>query len=143
MDLTAIFLTVSTVYGLPNGLLSDLCYVESTHRPHVIVMDTNGYESIGLCQVQYRTAQWLGFKGKKEELLKPDVNAQWAAAYLAYQYKRYGNWVMAIKAYNAGSAKTQKPNSYFRKVSSVSGFSETNHQYVPKPTLLFERRFYE
>jgi len=119
MNLTTIFLVVSIMHSLPTDLLSKVCFVESSHRPKVITVDSNGERSIGLCQIQLKTAQGLGFKGTEKDLLDPGINAQWAGTYLAYQYERYGNWVMAVKAYNAGSAKTNKPNEYYKRVSAV------------------------
>lgn len=79
-------------------------------------MDSNNLLSIGLCQVQLRTAKWLGYKGGVKGLLDPYANAYYAAKYLDYQYGRYGSWIMAVKAYNAGQARTMKHNRYSRRV---------------------------
>jgi len=34
------------------------------------------------------------------------------AKYLAYQFKRYGNWTKALSAYNAGTATSANEQSY-------------------------------
>lgn len=46
----------------------------------------------------------FGFKGTTQELMKPKVNALYAAKYLKYQQDHYGdaNWVVLTAAYNAG-----------------------------------------
>lgn len=124
MNFTTIFLTVTTMYGLPPGLLSKVCFVESSHRPNMIVQDTNGRKSIGICQIQLRTARQMGFRGDEKDLLDPTINIIFAGAYLSHQFGRYGDQVKAIKAYNAGFAKTSKPNHYYRKVCSVALLDE-------------------
>lgn len=119
MTLAAIFIAASAAHGLPQGLLSDLCFVESSHRPSVSRMDSNGHKSLGICQMQYPTALFLGFKGREADLLNPRINAFYAGKYLAYQYKRYGNWLQAVKAYNAGSSYTKIHNTYSKRVMNV------------------------
>jgi soluble lytic murein transglycosylase-like protein len=119
MKLATLFFAVSTLYHLPPDLLSKICFVESSFRENVVTIDHNGLHSVGLCQIQLRTAQALGFKGEEKDLLDPHTNVKYAGAYLSYQFDRYGSWVKAVKAYNAGFAKTDKPNHYYRKVCSV------------------------
>ena len=119
MNLAEIFLAVSAAYHLPANLLTKICFVESSHRTNMITQDTNGRKSMGVCQIQHRTAKAMGFKGEEKELLNPYVNISYAGAYLSHQYNRYGNWIKAVKAYNAGFAKTNEPNHYYRKVHSV------------------------
>lgn len=104
-------------YGLPDGLLPAVCFVESSYRPHVISKDDGGpHSSIGLCQVQLRTAKSLGYPGDAKGLLDPITNAAYASAYLYQQYLRYGNWDKAVIAYNRGNAKGLTDSAYLRKV---------------------------
>ena len=119
MNLTILFLTVTTMYHLPSNLLSKVCFVESSHKTNIITQDTNGQKSIGICQIQLRTAKSLGFKGSELDLLNPSVNIKFAGAYLSHQFNRYRNWTKAVKAYNAGFAKNNIPNQYYKKVCSV------------------------
>jgi len=119
MNLTTLFFVVTTMYHLQPDLLSKVCFVESAHKPNAIVQDSNGQKSIGICQMQLRTAKAMGFKGTEKELLDPAINIIFAGAYLSYQFDRYGSWVKAVKAYNAGFAKSDRPNHYSRKVYSV------------------------
>lgn len=96
--------TATSVHDLPKGLLSAVCYVESNHRSHAINYDDGGADSLGVCQIKYKTAQHMGFKGAEGEL-RFDIkkNTYWAGAYLKWQLKRYnGNIGKAVAAYNAG-----------------------------------------
>lgn len=114
--ITYLFLTVSTQFNLPNNLLSSLCYVESKHEINAIHLDDGGSKSLGICQVKYNTAKWLGFKGTESELMLPENNIYYAAKYLAYQQKRYSCINKAIIAYNKGNAKHFTKSKYRDKV---------------------------
>ena len=114
--IAVIFTAYSVQFGLPEGLLSALCYVESNHNPAAIHHDDGGGDSLGICQVKYKTAKWLGFKGTPEQLLRPEINIKYAAAYLKYQHKRYDNSLQkAVVAYNKGHAD-DVTSTYSKKV---------------------------
>lgn len=120
MDI-AILLALSLAehaHNIPTGLLKALCTVESGLNPMAIHEDDGHGTSVGLCQVQARTARSLGYKGSELALLSPVTNAKYAAMYLSAQHKRYGgSWTRAIVAYNKGhSSKPAATNLYFRKV---------------------------
>ncbi len=105
-NIALMFIALSQAYNLPPGLLSAVCFVESSHRPTVVHVDDGGGDSVGLCQVKLGTARFLGFKGQPSALKNPNVNALLASKYLAYQLDRYdGNTIKAISAYNMGSFK--------------------------------------
>lgn len=113
ITLTALFVSTSMQFGLPHGLLESICYVESGHNPKAIHRNDGGADSIGLCQIKFKTAKWLGFRGKEIDLYKPSVNAYYAAKYLKYQINRYnGNTKKAVIAYNRGNAKSLTDTSY-------------------------------
>lgn len=97
----------TTVHELPKGLLSSICYVESTHQVKAHNPMDGGSPSLGVCQIKYKTAQHMGFKGAEGELqASVKQNTYWAGAYLKWQLKRYkGDIVKAVAAYNAGSYK--------------------------------------
>lgn len=102
--LIALFLSVSTTFSLPPGLLSALCFVESNHKVHAVNYDDGGSDSIGVCQIKLHTARLVGFKGTEKQLRRPEVNAYYAGAYLRYQLDRYdGDIRKAVAAYNAGT----------------------------------------
>ena len=117
MLLTLWFTVMSSQYNLPPGLLQSLCYIESNHRVEVINYNDGDGHSYGVCQIKYKTAKYLGFKGTPEQLMEPQNNIKYAAAYLAYQMKRYkGNISKAVIAYNKGNANKLTSTRYQLKV---------------------------
>ena len=115
--LLPIFVSISIQFGLPPNLLSSLCYVESKHDIYAVHEDDGGSNSLGVCQVKLATAQWLGFKGTEEQLMKPHINIYYAGMYLSKQRNRYnGSIEKAVIAYNVGHAKNLTSTEYSRKV---------------------------
>lgn len=107
----------SISFGLPSNLLSSICYIESNHNPNKIHFNDGNGNSVGICQVKFKTAKWLGFKGSEKELMDSKVNIYYAALYLRYHIKRYhGDVSKAIIAYNMGHAKGLTHTSYSDKV---------------------------
>lgn len=104
--------------GVPKNLMKALCMVESNLNHKVVVNDTNGHKSLGICQIQLRTAKEMGYEGNWRTLMLPSFNIYYAAKYLKYQYKRYGyEWTRAIGAYNQGYWSKENPNKkYLDKV---------------------------
>lgn len=122
MDLlSSLFIAFSLQYDLPPGLLSALCYVESTHNISAVNPDDGKSASLGICQVKLKTAKWMGFKGTEADLMKPENNIKYAAAYLKYQLVRYDNLPKAVIAYNLGNAKGLTTSAYQRKVFKTWG----------------------
>lgn len=120
---------MTQTYHLPTGLLSALCYVESTHQAHVVNYADGSDDSLGLCQVQLNTAKMFKFKGSKKELMKPKINVTYAAKYLRKQLARYhGDVYKAIGAYNSG---TYLPSIYGGAV---------NKQYIQKVLLAWSEQ---
>ena len=119
MTIAGLFITISTQFGLPQGLLSSLCFVESNHNPQIVHYNDGIGDSIGICQIKYSTAQWLGFEGTEEELFRPEVNIYYAAAYLRHQIDRYGSVGKGVIAYNMGSAKQLTSTKYQVKVFEI------------------------
>lgn len=114
--LAALFVSATSYFNLPPGLIEALCYVESGHRVNLIHEDDGGRNSVGVCQVQLRTAQGLGYRGTERGLLGPGTNVFYAAAYLKTQFNRYGSWEKAVGAYNAGRYAPQINQKYIDKV---------------------------
>ena len=115
--MSALFLSISLQLGLPPGLLSSLCYIESRHVAGVVHYNDGDSSSLGVCQIKYKTAKWLGFKGTSQQLMEPRINILYAGKYLKYQLTRY-NWNVkrAVIAYNIGNAKMLTSTKYQRKV---------------------------
>lgn len=114
--LTALFIATSAQFNLPPGLLSSVCYVETRHNIQAMHYNDGVGNSVGVCQIKLRTAQWLGFKGTEQELLEPSTNIYYAGAYLAYQARRYGSINKAVIAYNYGHSKNLTTTEYQVKV---------------------------
>jgi soluble lytic murein transglycosylase-like protein len=106
------------------ALLSAICWVESGHKVDAINLHDNGSPSLGMCQVKYETARWLGYRGSPRKLwLDPMTNTYYASLYLRWQLRRYrGDAVRAVASYNAGSANGEIKNmGYVRKVFRALG----------------------
>lgn len=102
--LTALFMAATTTYHLPPGLLRALCFVESKGIPSAVHHDDGSQDSLGVCQVQHRTAKFMGFEGTEADLMLPAINIDYSARYLRYQLVRYhGDVLKAVSAYNVGS----------------------------------------
>lgn len=108
MTFSAIILAIAKAVGIPGSLFLAICTHESKLN-NVITPHDNGSPSYGLCQIKEGTARMMGFKGPVENLMKPLINAKYAALYLKKQLDRY-NWdfCMATAAYNAGSYNPSK-----------------------------------
>lgn len=122
-ELLLIFATVTQTFNLSPGLLSSICYVESTHKVRAIHVNDGGSDSLGLCQIKLTTAKSFGYKGTAKELHNsPFINAYYAGKYIRHQLNRYnGDVIKAIAAYNAGIYRI-----------SNDGRSPKNKLYVAK-----------
>lgn len=114
--LLLLFSANTQTYHLPPQLLSAICWVESHHDAKAINLDDGGADSLGVCQMQLKTAQMLGFKGTSKQLMHPSINVKYAAKYLKKQLIRYdGQLDKAVSSYNAGSY-TPKNKYYVNRV---------------------------
>lgn len=115
--LIVLFTAMSLQTGLPAGLLSSLCWVESKHKINAIHHDDGNADSLGVCQIKLETAKGLGFKGTTKDLMKPENNVLYAAKYLSKQIKRYhGSVARGVIAYNLGNARGRWKSVYQLKV---------------------------
>ncbi len=136
--LTTLFITTTIQLGLPTGLLSSVCYIESTHNINAISHYDGKTHSYGICQIKLETAKTLGFKGTAAELMKPKINIHYAGKYLQKQILRYDNTTRGIVAYNRGNAKALTRSKYSDRVIKHWGennnvkreFIEPVHSYV-------------
>lgn len=119
--LALLFFSVSSTLSLPYGLLESICFVESNYKIAAVHYNDGNGHSLGICQIKYKTAKSVGYKGTESRLMKPAINIYWAGMYLSKQLKRYkGNHIKAIAAYNAG---THRVNSQGKTM---------NRKYVDK-----------
>lgn len=114
--LTILFMSTTMQLNLPPGLLSSVCFVESSHRISAIHKDDGPEDSLGICQLHYSTAKWMGFKGTPQQLMEPHNNILYAGKYLKYQLNRYKAVNKAVIAYNFGNAKSFTTTKYQVKV---------------------------
>lgn len=80
-------------HGIPVDLFLRLVQQESAWNPRAI----SHAGAMGLAQLMPGTAKDLGV-----DPANPAQNLEGGARYLATQYKRFGNWRLALAAYNAG-----------------------------------------
>lgn len=71
-------------HGIPEALLHRVIQRESDYRA-----DARNGPYWGLMQVLPQTAQTMGFRGRPEELLNPEVNLRYAGRYLR------GAWIVS------------------------------------------------
>ena len=113
----------SLKYGIPREILMAIISIESGFNPRAYNKNKDGTEDRGLMQVNYQHNLSLMKEygiTDPEQLYDPELNIEVGARILYENYKRFGNWVMAIKAYNGLKADNW---DYVRKVlSKVSEF---------------------
>jgi hypothetical protein len=108
MTFETIILMAAKKAAVSGALLLAICTHESGLK-NITVPHDGGSPSYGICQIKFETAKMVGFTGQEKDLMKPEVNAKWAAEYLKFQKERYGGeWLKAVAAYNSG---TYNPSS--------------------------------
>lgn len=85
--------TAARRHGVPEDLFLRLVQTELRFRP--AAKSTKG--AIGLAQLMPGTARLLGVNPHD-----PGQNLEGGARYLSQQYRRFGDWRLALAAYNAG-----------------------------------------
>jgi len=81
--------------------------------------ELNGQKtSWGLLQVMGGTAREMGFSGYFPELCLPSVGIHYGCRYLAQKLRKYGNYLDAVAAYNAGTVK-RLPNGDYQNQAYV------------------------
>lgn len=116
----------SVRYDLPVDLLYAIGDIESSHRPHVIAVNTNGSRDIGVMQINSTWLPALKTRGISEhDLLRPCTNIQVGAWILSQEVQRYGYSWQAIGAYNAGPiTKKMSQEKRTRKLAQYRSYSE-------------------
>ena len=104
--------------GIDYKLLRAVCFIESSLNPNAFVALDSNAPSYGLCQLQYRTAKELGFKGYAKDLMYAPINAYFAAKNINKWQKKYnGDWRRAVTSYNKGHYVKSGASRYAIKVS--------------------------
>lgn len=86
-------------HNVPEDLFLRLVRTESNFRP--AAKSTKG--AIGLAQLMPYTASHLGVNPHD-----PKQNLEGGARYLSQQYRRFGDWRLALAAYNAGPEAVER-----------------------------------
>lgn len=92
----------------------------------------------GLWQFMRTTGRHFGLTINQtiDERLDPNKSTHAAANYLNRLYKRFGNWTLAIAAYNCG------PTRVNRAIKKANSRSFTNvEQYLPRETRRYVKKF--
>ncbi len=119
--------------GLPPAI-AFLPAIESGFRP-----DARGsLDELGLWQLRPDTARRFGLvvEGPADERLHPDQSTRAAVRYLRYLYARYGDWPLALAAYNAGEgcvdrALQRRPTATFWDLAAHGVLPAKSREYVP------------
>lgn len=86
-------------HRVPEDLFLRLVQQESAWNPRAV----SHKGAIGLAQLMPATARMLGVNPRD-----PRQNLDGGARYLREQYERFGNWRLALAAYNAGPGAVEK-----------------------------------
>jgi len=110
----------------PEGLLA-VPVVESGYNPYAL----SPAGAMGLWQLMPRTARGLGAINDKGQNARRDVesSSEAAVAYLLRLKERFGNWPLALAAYNYG------PTAVSRRLAKSSWKPEQGLNSMPVPTM--------
>ena len=105
----AMYFSMFEKYAREENVPTDLKYlamVESALDPHA----ESRSGAVGLWQFMPRTATSVGLKINKhiDERKDPHKATRAAFRYLKKQYNRYGNWELALAAYNGGAGRVNR-----------------------------------
>jgi hypothetical protein len=120
--------------GVPASLAL-LPVVESSFRPEALAPDGGR----GLWQLRPRTARRFGLvvNRRRDERTDPERATRAAARYLRLLYERYGDWPLALAAYNAGEGRVdralgRRPGASFWQLAEEGHLPATTRDYVPR-----------
>ncbi len=119
--------------GLPLDL-AYLVHVESAYRPEAL----SRAKARGLFQFMAATARRYGLRVDwwVDERVDPEKATRAAAAYLKDLYAMFGDWHLALAAYNAGEGKVQRSlrrtgAKSFWSLARTSALTRETRSYVP------------
>ena len=125
-------------YGIPKEIITAIISVESSFNPMAYNKNKDGTEDRGLMQVNYQHNLALMREYgiiHPNQLYNPEINIELGARILYENYKRFGNWVMAIKAYNGLNANNW---DYVKKVFEKIAEFKLSHcmkKYMSHPVI--------
>lgn len=121
-----------------NGVPEDLALlpvVESGFR-----IEARGrYGERGLWQLRRQTARRWGLvvDRQRDDRIHPERSTEAAARYLRHLHARYGEWPLALAAYNAGEhrvdrARAREPDADFWELAEHGRLPRTSRDFVPR-----------
>ena len=119
--------------GLPQDL-AWIAFIESSFLPHA----RSPRAAHGIWQFMPRTGREYGLKsnGVVDERSDPEKATRAAAKYLSYLHDLFGDWYLAMAAYNAGEGKIVRALERtgardFWQLASTSAIRRQTQNYVP------------
>ena len=130
---------IFTDAGVPAELVW-LAEVESSFNPEA----TSPVGAVGLFQLMPATARSLGLSTSlPDERRQPAKAAKAAATYLGKLHKRFGDWRLALAAYNAGEGRIQRTLDRLKAKTFdeiAPSLPAETQMYVPKYEAVLKRR---
>ncbi len=119
--------------GLPQDLAM-IAFIESSFLPHA----RSPKSAHGIWQFMPRTGRQYGLKsnGIVDERSDPEKATRAAARYLAYLHEIFGDWYLAMAAYNAGEGKIMRAMDRtgardFWELARTGAIRRQTQNYVP------------
>ncbi len=119
--------------GLPQDLAM-VAFIESSFLP----LARSKASAHGIWQFMPRTGRQYGLRsnGIVDERRDPEKSTRAAARYLAYLYEIFGDWYLALAAYNAGEGKILRAMNRtgardFWALASTNAIRKQTKNYVP------------
>jgi hypothetical protein len=120
--------------GVPESLAL-LPVVESGFR----VEARGRFGERGLWQLRRRTARHWGLvvDAQRDDRIHPERSTEAAARYLRHLRARYGEWPLALAAYNAGESRVDRaragePRADFWELAESGRLPRTSREFVPR-----------
>jgi hypothetical protein len=121
-------------HGLPRELVA-VPAVESGYQAYA----RGDHGELGIWQLRPATARRFGLEvnARHDERVHVDGSTRAAARYLAFLYARYGDWPLALAAYNAGEGRVDRalahrPGASFWELAERGALPAISREYVPK-----------
>lgn len=121
-------------YGLPDEL-KYLSIVESGLNPRAV----SRARAVGLWQFMSSTGKYFGLHHDWyiDDRMDPEKSTEAACKYLSQLYKMFGDWELALAAYNSGPGNVRKA---IRRSGYKKSFWEI-HRYLPRETRSYLPQF--